>query len=92
MQRGGADPEGKMLVWLRLLANRVAGRAVGSGEGETTPKRKAALRNPEPPVDQIDELMRIVAEATDKKFPATASRQPNRSQHDSSRRKGPSRR
>jgi hypothetical protein len=30
------------------------------------PKRKAALRNPEPPVDQVDELMRIVAEATDK--------------------------
>ena len=29
-------------------------------------ERKAALRNPEPPVDQIDKLMRIVAEATDK--------------------------
>ena len=27
-----------------------------------------ALRNPEPPVDQIDELMRIVAEATDKEI------------------------
>jgi hypothetical protein len=52
-----------MLAWLRLLANRIAG---GRAEGETMPKRKAALRNPEPPVDQVDELMRIVAEATDK--------------------------
>ena len=52
-----------MLAWLRLLANRIAGRALGRAEGETTPKRKAALRNPEPPVDQIDELMRIVVEA-----------------------------
>ena len=81
-----------MLEWLRVLANRVAGRAVGSGEGETTPKRKAALRNPEPPVDQIDELMRSVGQATDKEIPATAPRQPNRPQHDGSRRKGPSRR
>ena len=61
MQRGAANRRGKMLAWLRLFANRIAGRAVGSAEGETTPKRKAALRNPEPPVDQIDELMRIVA-------------------------------
>ena len=81
-----------MLAWLRFLANRIAGRALGRAEGETTPKRKAALRNPEPPVDQIDELMRIVGQATDKEIPATASRQPNRSQHDGSRRKGPSRR
>ena len=81
-----------MLAWLRLFANRIASRAVGSAEGETTPKRKAALRNAEPPVDQIDELMGIVGQATDKEFPATASRQPNRSQRDGSRRKGPSRR
>ena len=76
-----------MLVWLRLFANRIAGRAVGSAEGENAPKRKAALRNPEPPVDQIDELMRIVGQVTDKEIPATASRQSNRSQHDGSRRK-----
>jgi hypothetical protein len=62
-----------MLVWLRVLADRIAGRAVWSAEGETTPKRKAALRKPEPPIDQIGELTRIVGQATDEEISARTS-------------------
>ena len=35
-----------MLAWLRLLADRITGRVVGSAEDETTPKAESRASKP----------------------------------------------